>query len=106
MAAADVEHRADRDRIPAQQPQYRRRVAEPAMHGVQLPVGLQNHMFRHAGVVENFGIDTAAEAHRLTIHKFLPMLMSTAKCIAMQTDNATSPRDCPPPRGGVTWIFL
>src|SRR5260370_39201829 len=70
MAAADVEHHADRDRIPTQKAQDRCRIAEPAMCMLQLPIGPCYRVFwKERMILEKLRIDTASQVSQIRQQK-------------------------------------
>ena len=62
VAAADVEHAANRDWILTQKTQERCRIAEPAMRSLKLPISPCYRGVGHARIVENLGIGRTAQA--------------------------------------------
>jgi hypothetical protein len=62
MATADVEHGANRDRVPTQKTHDRRRIAQPPMRAVQLPVSPCYHVLWQTRIVEKLSIETTAQA--------------------------------------------
>jgi hypothetical protein len=70
MAAADVEHHADRDRIPTQKAQDRCRIAEPAMCMLQLPIGpCYRVVWKGRMILEKLRIDTASQVSQIRQQK-------------------------------------
>jgi hypothetical protein len=60
VAAADVQHAANRDRILTQKTQDHCRIAEPAMRTVQLPVSPCYRVFGQGRIIEKLSIETTA----------------------------------------------
>src|ERR1019366_4925333 len=58
VAAADVQHAANRDRILTQKTQDHCRIAEPAMRTVQLPVSPCYRVFGQGRIIEKLSIET------------------------------------------------